>query len=429
MGGYNAVEREKDVMPERHRRLLRICLLSYRSNPHCGGQGVYIRNLSRALENLGHQVDVVSGPPLPILDNGVRLVYLPGLDLYNPESLFRTPSLRELSDPINLLEWIGVSTMGFPEPMTFGIRAFQFLRNRLDQYDIIHDNQSLSYGVWALKNRKPTIVTIHHPITVDRDVAVRSVRSWWKKLKHRRWYSFIGMQIRVARKFSRVITVSEQTKADISREFSIPDRRFKVIPNGIDTNVFYPVPEIHRDPHRIIVTNSADMPLKGLYYLLQAIADIAQTTPDLKLVVVGTPKKNGGVVKLIRRLGIGDRIRFTGRITDATFVLEYAKAGMAVVPSVYEGFGLPAGEAMACGVPVISTTGGALPEVVGDAGILVPPADPHALGLAIQRLIDNPGHAWELGRRGLKRVQENFTWQRAAIKTVAAYQEVIDDYR
>ncbi|AOY57943.1 MULTISPECIES: glycosyltransferase family 4 protein [Desulfococcus] len=416
-------------MPERHRRPLRVCLLSYRSNPHCGGQGVYIRHLSKALTNLGHQVDVISGPPLPILDKRVRIIYLPGLDLYNPENLFRTPSLRELRDPINLLEWTGVSTMGFPEPMTFGIRAFQFLRNRLDRYDIIHDNQSLSYGVWALKNRIPAIVTIHHPITVDRDVAVRSVRSWWKKLKHRRWYSFIGMQIRVARKFSRIITVSERTRADISREFSIPDHRFRVIPNGIDTDVFHPVPEIRRDPRRIIVTNSADMPLKGLYYLLQAIADIAGKTPDLKLIVVGTPKRNGGVVKLIRRLGIGDHIRFTGRITDAAFVIEYAKAGMAVVPSVYEGFGLPAGEAMACGVPVISTTGGALPEVVGDAGILVPPADPDALGLAIQRLMDNPDHAWELGMKGRKRVQENFTWQEAAVKTAIAYQEVIDDYR
>ena len=416
-------------MPESHRTALKICLLSYRSNPHCGGQGVYVRNLSRALRDLGHHVEVISGPPLPVLDDGVRLSYLPGLDLYNPDDLFRTPSARELADPVNLLEWLGVSTMGFPEPLTFGIRAFQFLRNRLDQYDIIHDNQSLSYGVWALRNRIPTIATIHHPITVDRDVAVRSVRSWWKKLKHLRWYSFIGMQIRVARKFPRVITVSECTRADISREFAIPARRFKVIPNGIDTHIFYPIPEIERDPHRIIVTNSADMPLKGLYYLLQAIAAIAGTTPDLKLIVVGTPKKNGGVVKLIRRLGIGDRIRFTGRISDEAFVVQYAKAGMAVVPSVYEGFGLPAGEAMACAVPVISTTGGALPEVVGDAGILVPPADPGALGSAIQRLMDNPGHARDLGMMGFKRVQENFTWSSAAVKTVAAYREVIDDYR
>jgi glycosyltransferase involved in cell wall biosynthesis len=202
-------------MPEDHRMPLRVCLLSYRSNPHCGGQGVYVRNLSRALRELGHRVDVISGPPLPVLDDGVGLIYLPGLDLYNPDDLFRTPSLVELADPVNLLEWLGVSTMGFPEPLTFGIRAFRFLKHRLDHYDILHDNQSLSYGVWAIKNRVPAIATIHHPITVDRDVAVRSVRFWWKKLKLLRWYSFIGMQIRVARKFSRVITVSERTRADI----------------------------------------------------------------------------------------------------------------------------------------------------------------------------------------------------------------------
>lgn len=416
-------------MTEDLRAPLRICLLSYRSNPHCGGQGVYVRNLSRALRDLGHTVEVISGPPLPVLDDGVRLTYLPGLDLYNPEDLFRTPSLRELADPVNLLEWLGVSTMGFPEPLTFGIRAFAFLRNRLGRYDIIHDNQSLSYGIWALRRRVPVIPTIHHPITVDRDVAVRSVRSWWKKLKHLRWYSFIGMQIRVARKFPTIITVSERTRADISREFGIPARRFRVIPNGINTDLFYPLPEIPRNPRRIIVTNSADMPLKGLYYLLQAVADVAEKAPDLRLVVVGAPKANGGVVKLIRRLGIGDRIRFTGRISDEAFVMEYARAGMAVVPSVYEGFGLPAGEAMACGVPVISTTGGALPEVVGDAGILVPPADPSALGAAIRRLIDHPDHARDLGMKGFKRVQENFTWRAAALRTVAAYREVIHDHR
>ncbi len=414
-------------MPETCRAPLKICLLSYRSNPHCGGQGVYVKNLSRALVDLGHQVDVISGPPLPVLDGGVRLFYLPGLDLYNPDALFRTPSARELFDPVNLVEWLGVSTMGFPEPLTFGIRAFQFLRDRLGRYDIIHDNQSLSYGVGALSRRIPAIATIHHPITVDRDVAVRSVRSWWKKLKHRRWYSFIGMQIRVARKFSHIITVSERTRTDISREFSIPTRRFTVIPNGIDTDLFRPVPGIPRDPRRIIVTNSADMPLKGLYYLLQAVADVAARAPDLKLIVVGTPKKNGGVVNLIRKLGIGNRIRFTGRISDAAFVVQYARAGMAVVPSVYEGFGLPAGEAMACAVPVISTTGGALPEVVGDAGILVPPADPQALGKAMQRLMNNPGYARHLGMKGFKRVQENFTWHSAAVKTAAAYREVISE--
>ena len=407
---------------------LKICLLSYRSNPHCGGQGVYVKNLSQGLTDLGHQVEVVSGPPVPALHNGTPLTYLPGLDLYNPDDLFRTPSPRELADPINLMEWAGVSSMGFPEPFTFGLRAYRYLRNRFDRYDIVHDNQSLSYGIWAIKKRIPTIATIHHPITVDRDIAVKTVTSPWKKLKHRRWYSFIGMQKRISRKFSHLITVSECTRRDISREFRIPADRFRVVPNGINTDLFRPLPGISRKKGRIIVTNSADIPLKGLYYLLQAVARLAPDHHRMELVVIGKPKKNGGVVKLIRRLGIGDRIRFTGRISDEEFIRHYAEAAMAVVPSVYEGFGLPAGEAMACGVPVISTTGGALPEVVGDAGILVPPSNPEALAGAIQTLLKNQDLADRLGRAGHKRVLKHFTWKRAAEKTAAAYREVIRDH-
>jgi glycosyltransferase involved in cell wall biosynthesis len=403
-------------------------MLSYRGNPHCGGQGVYVKNLSQAIHKLGHHVEVVSGPPLPALNNGVRLTHLPSLDLYNPEALFRVPSLRELSDPVNLVEWLGVSSMGFPEPFTFGMRAFGFLRGRFDRYDVVHDNQSLSYGIGAIGRRIPTVATIHHPITVDRDIAVRTVRSPLKKLKHRRWYSFIGMQKRVARRLSTLITVSDCTRRDISREFRIPEARFRIVPNGIDTGLFHPLPGVAREPGRIIVTNSADTPLKGLYYLLHALAAMVPGR-SIRLVVVGTPKKNGGVVRLIGRLGLGEFVRFTGRIGHEEFVREYARASLAVVPSVYEGFGLPAGEAMACGVPVISTTGGALPEVVGDAGLLVPPADPEALAGAIRALLDDPDRAAKLGRAGYRRVHRQFTWRRAAERTVAAYREAIRDHR
>jgi glycosyltransferase involved in cell wall biosynthesis len=408
-------------------RPLRICLLSYRSNPHCGGQGVYLKNLSRALKDLGHHVEVVSGPPDPMLDNDIPVHHLPCLDLYNPEDMFRIPSLRELADPVNLIEWLGVITMGFPEPFTFGLRALSFLKNRFKRYDVVHDNQSLSYGLWLISKRIPTLATIHHPITVDRKITVDSVRATWKKLKHWRWYSFIGMQKRVSRRIPKIITVSDCAKKDICSEFNIPEGRFTTVPNGINTDLFYPIPGVAREKDRIIATNSADTPLKGLYYLLQAVAYISEKR-DLRLIVIGSPKKNGGVVKLIKKLGIESHITFTGRISDAEFVQQYARASIAVVPSVYEGFGLPVGEAMACGVPVISTTGGALPEVVGDAGILVPPADHKALGDAIVDLLDSPEKARALGRAGFRRVQEHFTWKRAAEKTVAAYREVIRDH-
>ncbi len=407
---------------------LRICLLSYRSNPHCGGQGVYLKNLSRALKDLGHHVEVVSGPPDPLLDKDIPVHHIPCLDLYNEKDPFRVPSLKELSDPVNLYEWLGVSTMGFPEPFTFGVRAYNFLKNKFNNYDVVHDNQCLSYGIWAISRKVPTTATIHHPVTIDRDISISTLSSLWKKAQQRRWYSFIGMQKRVARTFSRIITVSECAGSDISREFDIPQNRFRIVPNGINTDIFHPVSEIEREKGRIIVTNSADTPLKGLFYLLKALAEISKTR-KVRLIVVGTPKKNGAVVKLIKTLGIGHLVTFTGRIEESEFVRQYAMAAMAVVPSVYEGFGLPAGEAMACGVPVISTTGGALPEVMGDAGILVPPADHLLLAEAIKALLDNPEFADKLGRAGYKRVQDNFTWKRAAEKTVAAYREVICDYR
>ena len=405
-------------------RPLRICLLSYRSNPHCGGQGVYLKNLSRALKDLGHRVEVVSGPPDPGLDADIPIHRIECLDLYNPADPFRVPTLGELRRPLNLIEWLGVSTMGFPEPFTFGWRAFAFLQRHGRRYDIVHDNQSLSYGLWAISRHIPTVATIHHPITVDLKIALASVRAPWKKIKHLRWYSFIGMQKRVSRTLARLITVSACARDDICRDFNVPSERFRVVPNGIDTDLFHPLPDVMREQNRIIVTNSADTPLKGLYYLLQATARVLERRP-LTLVVIGSPKEDGGIVKLIRRLGIGRHVVFTGRISDEAFVRQYARATAAVVPSVYEGFGLPAGEAMACAVPVISTTGGALPEVVGDAGLLVPPADPEALARAIETFLDHPDEARRLGEAGYRRVQRHFTWRRAAELTVAAYREVL----
>ncbi len=407
---------------------LKICLISYRSNPHCGGQGVYIRNLSRALVDLGHSVDVLSGPPDPQLDDDVNLIMLPCLDLFDPEDMFRIPSLKELSNPINMIEWIGVSTMGFPEMFTFGLRAYKYLLKNHKKYDIIHDNQCLSYGIAAIKRLVPTTITIHHPITVDRDIALKSVSSYWKKIKHLRWFSFLGMQKNTSKSFSHIITVSKSAQNDISNEFKINKSNFNVIPNGINTDLFYPVPEIEREDGRIIVTNSADTPLKGLFYLIHAIKEVLNTHKNIKLVVIGKPKENGGIVRLIKKLKIYDFIHFTGRISNREFRQQYAKANMAVVPSIYEGFGLPVGEAMACGVPVISTTGGALPEVLGDAGILVPPANSKALANAIRYLLEHKEYAKKIGKFGYLRVHEKFTWNNAAKQTVETYREVINDH-
>ncbi len=406
---------------------LKIGILSYRSNPHCGGQGVYVRNLSRALSDLGHSVEVISGPGNPMLFPGSKLTSIPTLDLYNPDDLFRTPSLAELKDPINFVEWFGVSTMGYPEPFTFGIRANRYLKGEQDRYDIIHDNQCLAFSMLSISKRIPLISTIHHPITVDRKIAIRSTKSYFKKLKHLRWYSFIMMQKYVAQRLNNIITVSEFSKQDIAKEFKTPAKSITSIPIGIDTSLFYPMDNIKKDPDRLIVTNSADTPLKGLYQLLQAVKQITEKR-KIKLVVIGTPKKNGGIEKLIKKLNLKDFVTFTGRVDHTRFIKEYAKASIAVVPSLYEGFGLPAGEAMACRVPLICTTGGALPEVTGNAAKLVPPGDSKALEKAILELLDDPEQREKLAKAGYERILKHFTWENTAIKTVQAYRDAIAKY-
>ena len=405
---------------------LKICLLTYRGNPTSGGQGVYIKYLSRALIDLGHQVDVVSGPPYPELAGNIGLYKLPGLDLYNPDHLFRPARYRDLVSPVNQLEFLSMCLGGFPEPMTFGMRVHQYFRTAKPAYDIVHDNQCLAYGIAGLSRiGYPNVATIHHPITVDRDAELDAATSFIKKLKVRRWYSFLGMQKRVSRRLARIITVSECSKKDISKDFGISEDRFRVVPNGINTDFFYPLPDVKRADNQLLVTNSADTPLKGLRYLLEAVASIRKQR-DVRLTVIGAPKKDGAIERLVRNLNFNGALQFTGRIEYRDFARYYAEATMAVIPSLYEGFGMPAGEAMACGTPVISTSGGALPEVVGDAGVIVPPGDKGALEAAILYLLDHPEKRRELGRAGLRRVESAFTWRHAALKTVDVYREAID---
>jgi glycosyltransferase involved in cell wall biosynthesis len=402
--------------------------MTYRGNPGSGGQGVYVKYLSGALRELGHDVDVLSGPPYPELPEGVRLHRLPGLDLYNPDHLFKPESFRELIYPLNMFEFLSMSSGGFPEPFTFGVRARRFLLNN-GEYDIIHDNQGLFYSLPAIsRGGIPLVATIHHPITVDRNMELGEAVGFLKKIRVRRWYSFLRMQKRVVRRLPYIITVSEASRADLGSDFRIPRERFRVIPNGINTDNFYPLKNLKRSDNLLITTNSADTPLKGLRYLLDAVAQIRRTR-DIRLVVIGKPKKDGVVEKMIRDLSLRETVLFTGRIGAEEFPRYYAEATIAVIPSLYEGFGMPAGEAMACGVPVISTTGGALPEVVGEAGVLVPPGNAAALRDAIVLLLDNPQLRRKLGEAGLARVNNSFTWRHAAEKTVAVYREAMDAHR
>jgi glycosyltransferase involved in cell wall biosynthesis len=409
---------------------LKVALLGYRSNPFSGGQGVYLNYLSRALVDAGHQVDVISGEPYPHLDPRVRLVKLPGLNLYaadNHVTALRPHHLRSATD---VFEWWSMLTGGFPEPYTFGrrlLRHFRALERRGERYDIVHDNQCLSWGVLSLQQRGiPLVATIHHPITWDRDIALAHASSRGHRLLIRRWHSFLRMQTRVAGRLAHIVTVSERSKQDICEAFAIDPARIRVIPNGIDTDVFRPDPEVTRDPWQLITTASADQPLKGTQYLLPAFATLCQQFPRLRLVFVGKPKPGGNTEALIHRLGLADRIEFVHGISAQEFRRLYARSALAVVPSEYEGFGLPAGEAMASGIPVVSTDGGALPEVVGDAGRIVPARNPAALAQAIGELLDDPDQRVSLGQRGRQRILERFSWTQAAATLSDVYRDAIE---
>lgn len=415
-------------MTDLEKRPMNICLLTYRGNPTCGGQGVYIKHLSKALADEGHRVDVISGPPYPHLDENVRLIKMPSLDLYHPDHLFRPEKVRDLLNPINLYEFFNVCTGSFPEPFTFGERVYSYLKKHKNEYDIVHDNQCLSYGIGRLARKvMPTIVTIHHPITVDRQEDYKVAKTIRQKFRVYRWYTFIRMQLKVARQFSHIITVSEFTKKDIAKEFGLDQNKFRVVHNGINNEFFYPKQNGPRPENSLIVTNSADTPLKGLNFLLEAVARVRRER-HLTLTVIGQPKKDGIIENLVKELKLGDIVRFTGRIENEEFADYYAKSTLAVVPSLYEGFGIPAAEAMACGVPLISTSGGALPEVVGDAGLVVPPADATALAQAITRLLDSAEERKKLAQAGLERVNSVFSWAKAAREVADVYREAIRGY-
>jgi glycosyltransferase involved in cell wall biosynthesis len=398
-------------------------MLSYRSKPHCGGQGIYLRHVSREVAALGHHVEVYSGQPYPELEPGPELLALPSLDLYRDEDPFRTPGLREYRDWIDVLEVAMMWTAAFPEPLTFSLRALRALRSRRDDFDVVHDNQVLAYGNLGLRKLGlPLVTSIHHPISVDRRIELDQAKGFGKFTK-RRWYGFVRMQAKVARRVGIVMTGSQSSRDDILRDFKVPATSISVIPLGVDTRLFHPRP-IPRVPGSLIAVASADSPVKGIPTLLRAFAKIL-TERNAVLTVVGKPSPGGPTEKLIGELSLGDKVRFVTGISDEELAELVASTEIAIVPSLYEGFSLPAVEHMASGTPLIASRTGALPEVVGDAAILVTPGDPEELAAAIRRLQDSPSEREQLSVKALARVQERFAWSAVARATVAEYRRAI----
>ena len=406
---------------------LRIALLTYRGNPLSGGQGVYVRHLSRGLRDLGHDVTVLSGPPYPNLDEGVELVRVRGLDLYSRLGQPLNP-LDEIRRPVDLLEYASVMAGCFPEPLSFGLRAYRHLQ-RHNGFDVVHDNQSLSYGLLGmLRMGLPVVATVHHAIQIDRDLELSAASSWRERLRLRRWYWFLSMQGVVSRRLPILISVSRSSAREARRAFRLPRDRVRTVYNGVDAKRFRAPADSRRCPGRVVVVNSADTPLKGLDQLYGAIERLVCRHPA-EVLIVGEPRDRERTQAELRRRGIERRVRFLGKLDEEALVDAYASASVAVVPSRYEGFGFPAAEAMACEAPVVAYDTGALPEVIGTdgaAGRLVPAGDEEALATAISCYLDDPLAAARAGAAGRERVLRRFDWDRAARETAALYEETRD---
>ncbi|MBE0480810.1 MAG: glycosyltransferase family 4 protein [Dehalococcoidia bacterium] len=407
---------------------MKICLLTYRGNMHCGGQGVYVYCLAEALVKLGHEVHIMSGPPYASAPEGVKLHRIPGLNLYESGvAALSTPA--HWLDPLNIYELAAIQIGMFPDILAFSMRAYARLRELMprERFDVIHDNQTLGYGLLLAGSLGvPIVATIHHPITIDMAASIAEVDNWITKMRRTMFYSFLVMQGIVGRRMERIIAVARASAEDTIRAFKLREDRVRVVYNGIDT-VAFSRQEVRKESNGIVIVAKAGDRKKGVPFLLKAV-QLLKGDIDVRVNIVGDQGDDDGFGEnLVRDLGLADRVTFTGVVSKDELARLYSAAEIAITASIYEGFGLPAAEAMSCGTPVIVTRAGALPEIVGKdgAGMLVPPADPAALAAAIKRLLADGPLRREMGEASRKRIEECFSWEATARNTVEVYREVV----
>jgi glycosyltransferase involved in cell wall biosynthesis len=396
--------------------------LSYRSAPFGGGQGIYVYELSKALNSIGHNVDVISGPPYPELIADIELVKLPGLNLFSTFQFRERLKIFFHTKNKSLDDWYEFSSTlmgGFPELQTFGNRAKIFLSDK--NYDAVIDNQSISFGMIDIQKSKPLIEIMHHPITKDYFYDLKFARGLVQRLSKMRWFSFLKMQKKVAKQIKVVVTPSLNSKQDIHHDFKVPMQNIQVIPNGIDFNTFCALPNIVPRVNGVITTASADVPLKGLDFSLHAIARLKSEYPDIKLTVIGSPRAEGHTERLIKRLKLEEQVSFKTNLTKEEITHEYAKSSVAVVSSLYEGFGFPVGEAMACATPLVATNVASIPEITGSFAQLIPAEDEEAIYQGIKNIFQNPQKYKIQAELGRQHIIENFNWT----KIGHAYEELL----
>ena len=409
---------------------LKIAILSYRSAKYGGGQGIYIKDISMALTKMGHKVDVISGPPYPDLADGIDLIKLPGLNLFETFSFkdrlkkFLSKKNKSIND---YYEFISVLFGGFPEMRTFGDRANTFLNNK--NYDLVFDNQSISYGVLDIQKRLPLIEIIHHPITFDFRFELKASKKLRYKISRFRWYSFLKMQKKVAPKINRIISPSRSSKKGIVQDFKCNPKNITVINNGIDTWEFKPLTNSQRNPYRLITTASADVPLKGLDYTLKALNLLKTNYPKIHLIVIGTIKENGHTKRLIDKLDLEQNITFKSNILKADITELYSTSSVAIVSSLYEGFGYPVIEAMSCEVPLIATNTSSIPELTGKYASLIEPRNHEAIIESTIKILSDYDKYKEIAIKGRQHVIENFNWAKITKEYENTIYETIKEFK
>ena len=404
---------------------MKIGLLSYRSHPYSGGQGIYIRHLSKALSKLGHDVSVISGQPYPELDDSINLIKLPGLGLFESGDRFSAFRISFFWNLLNFYEWFTVITGGFPEPYTYGQRVYRLLKGSNFDFDVLLDNQSLSSALPKIQKKFPLAATIHHPITKDHKLELENAQNWKDKLSSNRWHNFLPMQKRVAPKLRNIICVSQPSKEDVISEFKVKEENVTVIPNGIDIETFKPLSDSKTLGYKIVTTASADIPLKGLRHLILALPRVLRKYPFTNLTVIGKSPKKSKLNKLIDDLNLEDKITFKSGIAEDEIVKIYHNSDIAVIPSLYEGFGFGAGEAMACGVPLISTDSGGLKQVIGESALKIKPGSVEEIEENIIKLFNEEETRNELSRRGRERMEELFDWKITAKAYIDLFEALI----
>jgi len=411
---------------------LKIGLLSYRGNPYCGGQGIYLTCLANELVKLGHEVHVIVGPPLPLFLRGSVVHPIENHNFFGRKTDFLPPGNPfSIFSPLNFYEFASSRFGVFPEIKAFSFRAFFRLRElaREHRFDILHDNQCLGYGMLLWKYLgAPVVSTLHHPLSIDRATWFEQSSNLKQKI-YRVLYYPLMMQRIVSNRLDRIITVSHDSAREITNAFGVPPEKIRVVYNGLDNEEFAPIPGISKKPKSLIFVGNSEDRKKGLFYLLEALSYLPE---DITLTVVdgGAPRRSYASM-LMEKFRLGSRVYFTGKINPGDLIRSYCSAEIAVVPSLYEGFGFPAAEAMACELPVISSTAGALPEVVGNDGaaLLVPPRDSGAIAAAIRKLLENQELRLNMGKAARERILKLFTWEKTARQMVEVYREAMDAHR